>query len=470
MTAVHKFLVPFAGSGDKTEIPTDVQADGSVSYPEGWGFDYSRNPSTDPLAKRIDRGTYNQLMYDITSALGRLQTLGAPEWITTAENAGNPYPYAAGAVVRYGSAVYQSLVGNNIATPGTDATKWAVVSGHNGIWSAPATGAANVYTATLSPAPTAYAVGQIVFLKIATANTGAATFNVNGLGAVSIKKWSSGALAALSSGDLPVGFEAILAYDGTQFQLLNAPPSLSGYVTSTQYQNNAPIIPTATGGTADAITATYSPAITALTNGMSLMVRASSINTTTTPTFTPASGTIAAKTIVKGSGAALVAGDIAGAGHWIELQYDQTLDKWVLLNPATGVSGMQTSSVAEVLAGVNATKAITPASLSGAMGNSLAAAGYQKFSSGLILQWGIASISAVGGTGGSATVSLPVAFPNGGLRGFVSRRQSTGDVGEAGWYGPYVRSLSTTQIVVAVDDVATSGSRTVDVEWFAFGN
>lgn len=98
-------------------------------------------------------------------------------------------------------------------------------------------------------------------------------------------------------------------------------------------------------GTADVITSSYTPAISALTNGMSLYVRAGSANATTTPTFTPASGTIAAKTIVKGAGAALAAGDIAGGGHWIELQYDATLDKWVLLNPATGVSVQAGASI-----------------------------------------------------------------------------------------------------------------------------
>jgi phage-related tail fiber protein len=99
------------------------------------------------------------------------------------------------------------------------------------------------------------------------------------------------------------------------------------------------------GGGADAITATYTPAIAALSNGMTLYVRAGSANATATPTFSPNSGTIAAKTIVKGSGQALVAGDIAGGGHWIELQYDQPLDKWVLLNPATGITNLQAGEI-----------------------------------------------------------------------------------------------------------------------------
>ncbi len=92
-------------------------------------------------------------------------------------------------------------------------------------------------------------------------------------------------------------------------------------------------------GTADALIGVYAPVVAALANGLTVYVRAAAANATTTPTFTPNSVLpIAAKTIVKGSNQALVAGDIAGAGHWLELQYDATLDKWILLNPATGIN------------------------------------------------------------------------------------------------------------------------------------
>lgn len=91
------------------------------------------------------------------------------------------------------------------------------------------------------------------------------------------------------------------------------------------------------GGTADAITASFTPAIAAISNGMTLYVRAASANTSTAPTFTPNSGSIPAKAIIKGASTVLAINDIAGAGHWLKLQYDNILDKWVLLNPANGV-------------------------------------------------------------------------------------------------------------------------------------
>lgn len=85
------------------------------------------------------------------------------------------------------------------------------------------------------------------------------------------------------------------------------------------------------GGTADAITATYTPNVTALVDGMMLGVRATAANATTTPTFK--AGTTTAKTIVKDAGTALVAGDIAGNSHDLLLRYESGGDVWNLLNP-----------------------------------------------------------------------------------------------------------------------------------------
>ncbi len=76
------------------------------------------------------------------------------------------------------------------------------------------------------------------------------------------------------------------------------------------------------GGTADAITATYSPAITALVDGQLCCVRATAANATTTPTFAP--NGLTARTIVKKGGSALAVGDISADGHELILRYDLT--------------------------------------------------------------------------------------------------------------------------------------------------
>lgn len=85
------------------------------------------------------------------------------------------------------------------------------------------------------------------------------------------------------------------------------------------------------GGTADSLTATYSPAITTLVDGQLCYVRAGAANATTTPTFSP--NGLTARVIVKNGGAALAAGDISGDGHELILRYDLTNTRWELLNP-----------------------------------------------------------------------------------------------------------------------------------------
>lgn len=85
------------------------------------------------------------------------------------------------------------------------------------------------------------------------------------------------------------------------------------------------------GGTADAITATYSPTVTGPSDGQLFFVRATAANATTTPTFSP--NGLTARTIVKQGGAALVAGEIAGDGHELILRYDSSNTRYELLNP-----------------------------------------------------------------------------------------------------------------------------------------
>jgi hypothetical protein len=105
------------------------------------------------------------------------------------------------------------------------------------------------------------------------------------------------------------------------------------------------------GGTADAITAAYSPTVTALVDGMELGVRATAANATTTPTFSPDG--LTARVIVKGGGSALAAADIAGDGHDLMLRYNSAgTPTWSLLNPFPAAAA-GASSATTTLAGVS---------------------------------------------------------------------------------------------------------------------
>ena len=76
----------------------------------------------------------------------------------------------------------------------------------------------DTYTATLTPAITAYSSTQVFNIKFTNANTGASTININALGAISIVKNGS---TALASGDIAAGQIYAIGYDGTNFQILS---------------------------------------------------------------------------------------------------------------------------------------------------------------------------------------------------------------------------------------------------------
>lgn len=78
--------------------------------------------------------------------------------------------------------------------------------------------ASDTYVITLSPVPVAYVEGMQVIFKANTANTGAATLNVNSLGAKTIVKAVS---TALSNNDILAGMMCLCVYDGTNFILMN---------------------------------------------------------------------------------------------------------------------------------------------------------------------------------------------------------------------------------------------------------
>ncbi|MCC8381101.1 phage tail protein [Xenorhabdus sp. PB30.3] len=107
------FKTPFAAQGDRVAIPNEVQADGAVSYTQGYGYDYERDQNTDPAAKDIEREKMNGIFHDITEAVGEIQTFGAAQWSIEA------LPYPLRAQVYYKQKLWQSRIENNKEEPAT---------------------------------------------------------------------------------------------------------------------------------------------------------------------------------------------------------------------------------------------------------------------------------------------------------------------------------------------------------------
>lgn len=111
-----------------------------------------------------------------------------------------------------------ALVGNNTDIAVGTGNKFVTQTGlqHNAEKYAADAGANDTYVITLSPAPTSYTNGMVVYFKANTANTGAATLNVNSLGAITIVKEVS---TTLIDGDIQAGQFVTVIYDGTNFVL-----------------------------------------------------------------------------------------------------------------------------------------------------------------------------------------------------------------------------------------------------------
>lgn len=101
------------------------------------------------------------------------------------------------------------------------------------------------------------------------------------------------------------------------------------YATVVEAQTGAISQATGIGGTFDAITLSFTPAITALVTNMRFRWRSPGANTITAPTINIES--LGAKTIKKGAGSALLAGDTGAAGNICEAVYNGT--DIILLNP-----------------------------------------------------------------------------------------------------------------------------------------
>jgi len=244
------------------------------------------------------------------------------------------------------------LTGLGAGTLGTDSARLSQVQG--GVASLLGVSGIDTITGSASPQLTAYVTGQMFWFVAAGTNTGAATLNIDSLGAKNITRGT----AALAAGDIISGSIALVVYDGTQFQLLSINRSIqtNGTIASAATTNigaaNAEYLSvsgTTTITAFDTVTAgiyrvlQFQGALTLTHNGTSLILPGAASITT-------------------------AAGDVAGfvslgSGNW-RCQWYQRASGAAVVTPAatTSVQGVVTlATEAEALTGTDTSKVITPA-------------------------------------------------------------------------------------------------------------
>ncbi len=223
--APSKVYLPFATSGTKNTIPIPSQISvtpGKASFADGFPpltFTPVASGGVPPFG-----ADFNGILNAIT-AIQQWQCGGGlfgydATW--SSDNSG----YAKGSLLVKGSGpgFWLNLSDSNATDPDTGGAGWigfdpaTVQSG--AYFTAPDTGTVNALAITLSPAPAALTPGMMVAVdNIVATNTGAATLNVNGLGALPI---GFAGLGALQGGELVTGYGALLRLNhaGTTWVLL----------------------------------------------------------------------------------------------------------------------------------------------------------------------------------------------------------------------------------------------------------
>lgn len=344
-----KLVLPFANAGAKNTIPTASQIGitaGAASLTDGFP-PLTRTPiaAGGVPPSGLDM---NGILYEMSAIIRWANAGGGYAYdaaFATDPNVGG-YPKGARVLRSDGLGYWFNTTDNNITDPegvGAVAAGW-VPDFTNGVAAVTMTGS-NVTLTALQ-----YGKPIIVISGLLTANLNLIFPSIAGEWSVinnTTGAYSVTCKTAAGTGVVVNSAQAIVGNGTNIYSAVNDAISSMGELIASA------------GGTADVLTATFAPAPRKWPNGVPFLVRAASANATTTPTFTANSGTLAAKTIVKGADAALAAGDIAGAGHWLLMQYDVTLDKVVLLNPAKGIAPVSASKQLQPITVTQASNILT---------------------------------------------------------------------------------------------------------------
>lgn len=191
--------MPFYKANDKYNA---TLTSGWTSSPADNTLSVSGIPSNFPTIVVVGRGTSQETVFTVTSG-------GVGQLTGVARLRGANVDLAAGLSVECinNEEFINQLESSVSSAEGLSALIYGADGGIN-----------DSYEISLSPEPDSYSnlTGVPIQFKANTANTGAATLNINGLGAKNIKKLFN---EDLSTGDIETGQIVSVTYDGTNFQL-----------------------------------------------------------------------------------------------------------------------------------------------------------------------------------------------------------------------------------------------------------
>ena len=137
-------------------------------------------------------------------------TTAVENWLATTAHSGRSAEFIAMA---------EDRIAREVRCRAMEAHVDLVVRGATEITAANLAGTANAITATSGLSLTALLVGHRFGFTAEATNTGATTFNVDGIGATDLQKYIGGVISALEANDIVNGLAYEVVYDGTRFLL-----------------------------------------------------------------------------------------------------------------------------------------------------------------------------------------------------------------------------------------------------------
>lgn len=152
-----------------------------------------------------------------------------------------------GNTITTGSSTYTGMAGQTYTFPTTTSTLFGTTTTAHTLQNAQlvtlSSSGTDTFVGTAGVAATGYNTGDVYIFTANTANTGAASININSQGAMTIVKVVGGIATTLADNDIRSGQVCEIAYDGTNFQLQStlgnaASGSPAGSNTQIQYNNS----------------------------------------------------------------------------------------------------------------------------------------------------------------------------------------------------------------------------------------